>query len=233
MGLESWTLMIDILLMGTVGIFTYKSLRTPNTFRHSKRLGELDSSLRMLIREASTAGATLNDELIIRRQELEKLLQELELNASRFSQGRDGAFKILGDLKEFEQKSSQIRNEIQELYASAHFLGERLEALCVTGEMAAPPAAKTFEGAVKFGSPKLSTRHRSDTTVMSKPLANYVEKESTTKREDVDTVLQGIDSSSRRIITQTQVLRSELNDESEKPKRRRNDAAPAFETHRF
>lgn len=232
MGLESWKLVIDILLMTTVGLFTYKSLRAPNTFRHSKRLGELDSSLRMLIREASTAGTTLNDELIIRKQELERLLQELELTASRLSQGRDGAFKILGDLKEYEQKSAQIRTEIKELYTSAQSLGERLEELTVAGEMAAPPAAKGFEGAVKFASSK-PARHRSDTVNSSKPLANFIEKEKTSRVEEVGSMLKGIESSSQRIISQANVLKDEVHDATERKRDRRNEGAPIFETHRY
>jgi hypothetical protein len=232
MGLESWKLLIDILLMATVALFTYKSLRTPNTFRHSKRLGDLDSSLRMLIREASTAGSTLNDELMIRKQELERLLQDMEVTASRLSQGRDGAFKILGDLKEFEQKSSQIRTEIKELYASAHSLGERLEELCITGEMAAPPAARAFEGSVTFASSK-PARHRSDTMRASKPLANFVERENTAAVEEVGSMLKGIDSSSRRIITQTNALKEDVNDANEHKRARRSDGAPTFETHRY
>lgn len=232
MGLESWKLTIDILLTATVGLFSYKSLRTPNTFKHSKRLGELDSSLRMLIREASTAGSTLNDELIIRKQELERLLQEMEISASRLSQGRDGAFKILGDLREFEQKSSQIRTEIKDLYASAHSLGERLEELCITGEMAAPPAAKAFEGSVKFSSSK-PARHRSDATLSSKPLANLVERESTHGAYEVGTALKGIESSSRRIITQTSALKEEVSADNEKKGIRRSERAPIFETYRF
>jgi hypothetical protein len=232
MGLESWKLVIDILLMTTVGLFTYKSLRTPNTFRHSKRLGELDASLRMLIREASSAGSTLNDELIIRKQELERLLQELELTASRLSQGRDGAFRILGDLREYEQKSCQIRTEIKELYASAQSLGERLEELCVAGEMAAPPAARAFEGAVRFASSK-PARQRSDTANGSKPLANLIEREKTAPVEEVGSMLQGIESSSRRIITQTNALKEEVSDVTERKKERRSEGGPVFETHRY
>jgi len=186
----------------------------------------------MLIREASTAGSTLNDELIIRKQELERLLQELELTASRLSQGRDGASKILGDLREYEQKSSQIRSEIKELYASAQSLGERLEELCIAGEMAAPPAAKAFEGSVKFASSK-SARHRSDTPGSSKPLANMIEREKTTPVEEVGSMLKGIDSSSQRIITQTSALKEDVTDSGRKRRERRSEEAPIFETHRY
>jgi hypothetical protein len=74
----SFSIALDSAIAFLLLVFIGRSLRLPHTLRHSKRLTELEVSLRTLVREATVSGSNLNDELRKRRGELEKSLQEIE-----------------------------------------------------------------------------------------------------------------------------------------------------------
>jgi hypothetical protein len=73
-----WKLGVDILLMCSIIAFVVRVLRNPSNPRGLRQLGELDGSIRGLIKEAENAGKSLNDQLIRRQDGLEKLLFDFE-----------------------------------------------------------------------------------------------------------------------------------------------------------
>jgi hypothetical protein len=73
-----WTLGADVALMGSIMLFVYRVLRNPTNPRGLRQLGELEGTIRSLIREAEGAGKSLNDQLIRRQENLEKTLFDLE-----------------------------------------------------------------------------------------------------------------------------------------------------------
>lgn len=73
-----WSLGSDVALMGSILLFVYRVLRNPTNPRGLRQLGELEGTIRSLIREAEGAGKGLNDQLIRRQEGLEKLLFDLE-----------------------------------------------------------------------------------------------------------------------------------------------------------
>lgn len=76
--LAVWTLGADIALMGSIVLFVYRVLRNPTNPKGLRQLGELEGTIRSLIREAEGAGKSLNDQLIRRQESLEKILFDLE-----------------------------------------------------------------------------------------------------------------------------------------------------------
>jgi hypothetical protein len=68
----------DIALMGSILLFVHRVLRNRTNPRGLRQLGELEGTIRSLIREAEGAGKSLNDQLIRRQESLEKLLFDLE-----------------------------------------------------------------------------------------------------------------------------------------------------------
>jgi hypothetical protein len=182
---QNWVVVTDILLMLAVIIFTFKALRAPNAFRHSKRLGDLESSLRSLIREATTSGTTLNDELLVRKQELEKLLLELEQSGSRLMSSKESAVRILCDMREFEQRSSALRGELSALSQKAQSLSERLESAFQQGELSQAPVARSFAGSVTISHHSRTRSQKNDErtfeTDAQPVLKSRIEKEVITK----------------------------------------------------
>ncbi len=68
----------DVALMGSILLFVHRVLRNRTNPRGLRQLGELEGTIRSLIREAEGAGKSLNDQLIRRQESLEKLLFDLE-----------------------------------------------------------------------------------------------------------------------------------------------------------
>jgi hypothetical protein len=76
--ISTWKLFVDLALMGSLLILCFRFLKTPSSFRMSKKIGELEGTLKSLIKEAESSGRGLNDQLLSRHSELRKLLYELD-----------------------------------------------------------------------------------------------------------------------------------------------------------
>lgn len=72
-----WRLIVDIALVTAILVMTFRWMRTSRAQALLPKTLELESSLRALISEADGAGRHLNDQLLRREQNLEKLLQEV------------------------------------------------------------------------------------------------------------------------------------------------------------
>jgi ABC-type transporter Mla subunit MlaD len=96
--LQLFTLLVDFGLMASVAAFVVKCLRVPDVLKHNKRLNELEVTLQSLIREATVAGNALNQELIDRKNELEKLLMDVEKTVVKLNKARELCQKGFEDL---------------------------------------------------------------------------------------------------------------------------------------
>jgi hypothetical protein len=72
-----WRLAVDIALVTAILVMTFRWMRTSRAQALLPKTLELEASLRALIAEADGAGRHLNDQLLRREQNLEKLLQEV------------------------------------------------------------------------------------------------------------------------------------------------------------
>jgi hypothetical protein len=148
MEVGTWILIMDIALMGVLVAFSIRALRLPNTFKHSRRLTELEVSLRTLIREAASTGATFNDELIARKQDLEKLLLELEQNGARLVSAKEASRYVLNDLAQIEERGRTLRQNLDDqVQAARNILGSFQTEVVerVSGDV---PEAPSFRAAV-------------------------------------------------------------------------------------
>jgi len=93
-----WTLGADVALMGSIMLFVYRVLRNPTNPRGLRQLGELEGTIRSLIREAEGAGKSLNDQLIRRQENLEKTLFDLETCEKRVHRVQSKAEETRGNV---------------------------------------------------------------------------------------------------------------------------------------
>ncbi len=93
-----WTLGADVALMGSIMLFVYRVLRNPTNPRGLRQLGELEGTIRSLIREAEGAGKSLNDQLIRRQENLEKTLFDLEACEKRVHRVQSKAEETRGSV---------------------------------------------------------------------------------------------------------------------------------------
>lgn len=91
-----WSLGTDVALMSSILFFVYRVLRNPTNPRGLRQLGELEGTIRSLIREAEGAGKALNDQLIRRQEALEKLLFDLEACEKRIHRVQSRAEETRG-----------------------------------------------------------------------------------------------------------------------------------------
>lgn len=74
---EIWKLLTDVLLVGSLAFLCFRFL-THGATNASAQAAELETSLRMILKEAESASALLNEQLSRRQQTLEKLLLEFQ-----------------------------------------------------------------------------------------------------------------------------------------------------------
>ncbi|MCB0310018.1 MAG: hypothetical protein KDD42_02205, partial [Bdellovibrionales bacterium] len=98
----------DILLTGTLLYLCVRVLQN-RTQASGRELQVLESSLRRLIEEAEHSSRGLNDQLIKRQAELEKLLFDVGSVESRLNKGIDQAENVK---KELQQVVSQPRESL-------------------------------------------------------------------------------------------------------------------------
>ncbi len=68
----------DVSLILALLFLGYRICRSPRSAATIQQVGQLETSLRMLMKEADTASRGLNDQLLKRQQSLEKLLSDIE-----------------------------------------------------------------------------------------------------------------------------------------------------------
>ena len=85
--LELWTLLSDILLFFALGYLCFQFVRSPKLNAASRQMRKLEGALRSLIKDADSAGRTLNDQLMRRQQALERLLIDAQLVEQRIEEG--------------------------------------------------------------------------------------------------------------------------------------------------
>jgi len=155
----TWRLLADTLLMGTLLYFCVRSLRSPTNPKTIRQVGELESTLKGLIREAEASGKGLNDQLLRRQDALEKVLLDLETAEQRITRGMKGA----------EDTGMTLEHAVGKAHRAIKQLAEAIErseeALAnipknepiIQVEIPKPPS---FEEAVRV-QPKRETRERS------------------------------------------------------------------------
>lgn len=77
--LSYWQLTTDVLLLGALAYLCSQFARSPRVNSQLRTVRELQSALKALVKEADTAGRTLNEQLIKRQQSLEKALIESDV----------------------------------------------------------------------------------------------------------------------------------------------------------
>ena len=108
---EIWKLVTDFGLLGSLVYFAYRFLRN-QTPVNPHQMQELQNGLRGAIREADQAGKGLNEQLIQRKQNLEKLLIDLETAESRVNRAVNAAEESKGELEILISKTKQAKDEI-------------------------------------------------------------------------------------------------------------------------
>jgi len=81
--METWKLLIDIGLMTSLVFLCYRFARPEAKSGSSARSEKLDTSLRLLIKEAEQASRDLDDKLLGRQRNLQRLLYDLEAMEER------------------------------------------------------------------------------------------------------------------------------------------------------
>jgi len=108
-----WQMAVDLLLVSSILIFTFRWIRGDRSQAIHPRTMELEASLRSLIQEADGAGRHLNDQLLKREHGLQKLIDEssaIEQKIQRaVASGEERAF----DLEKEETKARALISELQ------------------------------------------------------------------------------------------------------------------------
>jgi hypothetical protein len=78
-----WQLATDLLLLCSLVYLSFQFVRSPRINAQLRAVRELESALRVLVREADGAGRSLNDQLMRRQQALEKALIDADLTEQR------------------------------------------------------------------------------------------------------------------------------------------------------
>lgn len=78
-----WQLATDIMLLCSLVYLSFQFVRSPRINAQLRAVRELESALRVLVREADGAGRSLNDQLMRRQQALEKALIDADLTEQR------------------------------------------------------------------------------------------------------------------------------------------------------
>lgn len=155
----TWRLLADTLLMGTLLYFCVRSLRSPTNPKTIRQVGELESTLKGLIREAEASGKGLNDQLLRRQDALEKVLLDLETAEQRITRGMKGAEDTGMTLEHAVGKAhraiKQLAEAIERSEEAATNLPKNDPILPV--EIPKPPS---FEEAIRV-QPRRETRERS------------------------------------------------------------------------
>lgn len=110
----TWRLLADALLMGTLLYFCVRSLRSPTNPKMLRQVGELESTLKSLVREAEASGKGLNDQLLKRQDSLEKVLVDLETAEQRITRGMKGADDTGMTLEHAVGKAQRIAKQLAE-----------------------------------------------------------------------------------------------------------------------
>ncbi|MBX7137145.1 MAG: hypothetical protein K1X83_04105 [Oligoflexia bacterium] len=83
--IEIIKLAIDVTLAFSLGYLCLRLLRNPSPISTSRELQHLEGSLRSLIDEATRSGRALNDQLVRRQTDMERLLSEMSASESRIN----------------------------------------------------------------------------------------------------------------------------------------------------
>lgn len=107
--IQLWQIGVDAGLIAAIVFFGMRCVKSLNVSAILPRTIELESSLRSLISEAEVAGRALNDQLIRREQNLNKLLEDISAAQQRMSQV----------LEQAEEKRREIEIAVRQTQAPA------------------------------------------------------------------------------------------------------------------
>lgn len=138
-----WSLGADVALMGSILLFVYRVLRNPTNPRGLRQLGELEGTIRSLIREAEGSGKSLNDQLIRRQEGLEKLLFDLEACEKRIHRLQSRAEETRGGV---DVSMVKVQKALDALNAAlARFQTRELQVRYVAERGVVPEEAPTSQ----------------------------------------------------------------------------------------
>ncbi len=96
----SWFgILIDVGLLCSLVVFGLRMVRSSGPKVNLGRMAELEASLRALLGEADSASRALNDQLVRRQKDLEKLLFDLEGSNGRLNRQITAADEVRGQLE--------------------------------------------------------------------------------------------------------------------------------------
>lgn len=110
--IQIWQVAVDLGLVMTILFMGMRLIRSSGVSSMIPRTVELESSLRSLIGEADVAGRSLNDQLLRREQNLQKLLTELEAIEQRISRTMIEAEERQVALGSEVEKAQQVSEEV-------------------------------------------------------------------------------------------------------------------------
>ncbi len=115
--IELWKIMCDVFLMLSLVWLGIKFLRSPTSMSARRQIAELEGSLRALIKEADAAGRSLNDQLLKRQQNLEKLMYDLESAEHRVNRVVSQAEESRNALEMETSRARRIGGEVTSIDA--------------------------------------------------------------------------------------------------------------------
>lgn len=115
--LTAWSLLIDILLMGSLMYLAYRLTRAESVAVKIDKVGDLEKTLRKIINDAEESSIALDQKLRARQKDLETLLEDLKSLEERVS----SSFKSSNTVKaSLERSLENAKNLIQKLASLAN-----------------------------------------------------------------------------------------------------------------
>lgn len=108
-----WQIGVDLTLVAILVLFVARTIRGGAGLGSSPRLLELESSLKGLIAEAESAGRSLNDQLIRREQNLQKLLEETQQSESNIRALNESASNEHDNLRAELSRAREVVQEVR------------------------------------------------------------------------------------------------------------------------
>jgi hypothetical protein len=113
--LHVWQLGVDLCLVTAILLFSFRWMKSDRTQALLPRTMELESSLRALIQEADGAGRHLNDQLLRREQNLQKLLADIDALDQKIQRDVEAGEQRTIELRREQEKAHVVIDQVQEI----------------------------------------------------------------------------------------------------------------------
>lgn len=172
----------DIFLAGSVVFCAVKMFKSGVSYAHLRKVQDLESTIRELIKEADTAGGNLQDALERRQRNLDRSITELEAIESRATKAVEGAQNFVTHIDGTVSRAKESLNDValsaQKIVQKVHEEVQRknIELSQIVQQPLRDSRREIFEDERPY--------HLENPIQTTKPLRTHIERESIAAPQD-------------------------------------------------